>query len=89
MVQAQKGLTVRLDYEELHEVRAAVAGRRDDLEKVRSKMASLGLSTFTADSAIEVLDRCRVAIGDEPEDMFSGLDKDTGEIKGDPFPDAD
>ena len=75
------GVTVRFDIEELQEVRSAIAGRRDELEKVRTKMAGLGLSTFTADAAIEVIDRCKVAIGDEPEDMFSGLDKSTGEIK--------
>uniref|UniRef100_A0A6M3K935 Uncharacterized protein n=1 Tax=viral metagenome TaxID=1070528 RepID=A0A6M3K935_9ZZZZ len=75
------GVTVHFDLEELQEVRSAIAGRREDVEKVRGKMESLGLSTFTADSAIEVLDRCKVAIGDEPEDMFTGLDKNTGEIK--------
>ena len=75
------GVTVRFDMDELHEVRAAIAERRENLEKVRSKMTQAGLSTFTADAAIEVVDRCKVAIGDEPEDMFSGLDKDTGEIK--------
>ena len=75
------GVNVRFDLEELQEVRCAISGRRDELEKVRSKMGTLGLSTFTADAAIEVLDRCKVAIGDEPEDMFSGLDKRTGEIK--------
>lgn len=75
------GVTVRFDLDELQEVRRAIADRREDLEKVRSKMESLGLSTFTADVAMEVLDRCKVAIGDEPEDMFTGLDKSTGEIK--------
>ncbi|HUT56634.1 MAG TPA: hypothetical protein VNA25_02040 [Phycisphaerae bacterium] len=75
------GVNVRFDLEELQEVRRAIAGRREDLEKVRSKMENLGLSTFTADTAIETLDRCKVAIGDEPEDMFTGLDKSTGEIK--------
>jgi len=74
------GVNVRFDLEELQEVRRAIAGRREDLEKVRSKMENLGLSTFTADTAIEVLDHCKVAIGDEPEDMFTGLDKSTGEL---------
>ena len=75
------GVNVRFDLEELQEVRRSIAGRREDLEKVRTKMEGLGLSTFTADTAIETLDRCKVAIGDEPEDMFTGLDKSTGEIK--------
>lgn len=78
------GMTIRLDVEELQEVRSALQSRRDQLEKVRKGLDSAGLSTFTADAAIEVLDRCKVAIGDEPADMFSappGVDPETGEIK--------
>jgi hypothetical protein len=78
---SQKGLTLRVDYEELSELRMSLAGRHADLEKVRAKMEALGLSTFTADASIEVLGRCKVALGDEPEDMFS-VDKKTGEITG-------
>jgi len=79
------GVTVRFDYEELEEVRRAVSARRHELESVRTKMEKAGLSTFVADDRVEVLDRVNVAIGDEPEDMFSGLteenvDPDTGEI---------
>jgi len=74
-----KGMTIRVDAEELNELRLSLAGRRAELEKVRGKMEGLGLSTFTADTSIEVLDRCKVAIGDEPEDMFS-VDTDTGEV---------
>lgn len=77
------GMNVRFDLEELEEVRRAVGCRRDQLEKVRKKMEGAGLSTFTADSQIEVLDRVKVAIGDEPEDMFRGVDTDTGEITED------
>lgn len=79
-----KGLNVRLDHEELHEIRLAVEGRRQELDKVRTKMEGLGLSTFTADASVEILNRCKVALGDEPEDMFSPkVDKNTGEIKED------
>lgn len=74
------GMTIRVDHEELSELRNGIATRRAELEKVRAKMEALGLSTFTADTAIEVVDRCKVALGDEPEDMFTGLDKDTGEV---------
>jgi hypothetical protein len=80
---SQKGLTLRVDHEELNELRRAIEGRRADLEKCRAKLEGLGLSTFTADTSIETIDRCKVALGDEPEDMFSGVDKKTGEITGD------
>lgn len=81
MTQTKKGMTIRVDHEELHELRLSLAGRREELESIRKKMEGAGLSTVTADASIEVLDRCKVAIGDEPEDMFSGgVDKDTGEI---------
>jgi hypothetical protein len=73
------GMTIRVDHEELQEFRLSLAGRRAEIEKIRSKMEAAGLSTFTCDSTVEVLDRCKVAIGDEPEDMFS-VDGDTGEI---------
>jgi len=78
-----KGMTVRVDVEELEEFRRSIQARRDQLEKVRTGLDKAGLSTFTADAAIEVLDRCKVAIGDEPEDLFSpppGMDPDTGEV---------
>ncbi len=81
-----KGMTVRVDMEELSELRLGITARRDEVEKIRTRLEKAGLSTFTCDTAIEVLDRCKVAIGDEPEDMFSqppeGVDPETGEIEG-------
>jgi hypothetical protein len=80
-VSTTKGINVRFDHAELNEVRAAIAERRDNIEKIRAKLGTAGLDTLVCDQAIEVLDGCRVAIGDEPEDMFGGgVDKSTGEI---------
>jgi hypothetical protein len=83
MPTAKKGMTIRVDAEELGELRASLSARRQELEKVREKMEKAGLPTFTADATIEVVDRCKVAIGDEPEDLFKppkGVDPETGEV---------
>lgn len=74
------GTTVRLARDELDEIRLAVAQRRAGLVKLRKKMTENGLDTFPIDEAVEVLDRTKTAIGDEPEDMFSQLAKDTLEL---------
>ncbi len=66
-------MNVHFDHDELNEVRAAVALRRGELDKVRKKLRDAELPTTAADMAIEINERVQVAIGDEPEDLFSGM----------------
>lgn len=82
-----KPTNVRFDGEELHEVREGVRCRRGELESIRKKLETAGIDTFAVDSRVEVLDRVKVAIGDEPEDMFTEkkekVDPTTGEVLDD------